>query len=80
LALADYRQYRSRLNPVPAPLLVPDPENIYRWRVQYECGCIEEQLATNDNVEWLQAGRDSLSWPQEDGLRWLHLRGGGVSF
>ena len=23
--------------------------------------------------------RDSLSWPQEDGLRWLHLRGGGVS-
>ena len=24
--------------------------------------------------------RDSLSWPQEDGLRWLHLRGGGVSF
>jgi len=25
-------------------------------------------------------GRDSLSWPQEDGLRWLHLRGGGVSF
>jgi len=26
------------------------------------------------------AGRDSLSWPQEDGLRWLHLRGGGVSF
>jgi hypothetical protein len=36
-------------------LLVPDPENIYRWRVQYDCGCIEEQLATNDNVEWLQA-------------------------
>ena len=55
LALADYRQYRSRLNPVLAPLLVPDPENIYRWRVQYECGCIEEQLATNDNVEWLLA-------------------------
>ncbi len=26
------------------------------------------------------AGRDSLSWPQEDGLRWLRLRGGGVSF
>jgi hypothetical protein len=53
--MEDYRQYRSRLNPVLAPLLVPDPENIYRWRVQYECGRIEEQLATNDNVEWLLA-------------------------
>lgn len=53
--MEDYRQYRSRLNPVLAPLLVPDPENIYRWRVQYDCGCIEEQLKTNDNVEWLQA-------------------------
>jgi hypothetical protein len=53
--MEDYRQYRSRLNPVLAPLLVPDPENIYRWRVQYDCGCIEEQLATNDNVEWLLA-------------------------
>jgi hypothetical protein len=31
--MEDYRQYRSRLNPVLAPLLVPDPENIYRWRV-----------------------------------------------
>ncbi len=57
-AMEDYRQYRSRLNPVLAPLLVPDPENIYRWRVQYDCGCIEEQLATNDNVEWLLADSD----------------------
>src|SRR5258705_10729808 len=32
-----YRQYRSRLNPVLARLLVPDPEDIYRWRVQYDC-------------------------------------------
>ena len=53
--MEDYRQYRSRLNPVLAPLLVPDPENIYRWRIQYDCGCIEEQLATNDTVEWLLA-------------------------
>jgi hypothetical protein len=30
--MEDYRQYRSRFNPVLAPLLVPDPENIYRWR------------------------------------------------
>jgi hypothetical protein len=51
--MEDYRQYRSRVNPVLAPLLVPDPEHIYRWRVQYSCGCIEEQLATNDTVEWL---------------------------
>jgi hypothetical protein len=53
--MEDYRQYRSRLNPVLAPLLVPDPEDIYRWRVQYDCGCIEEQLATNDTVNgcWL---------------------------
>jgi hypothetical protein len=50
-----YRQYRSRLNPVLAPLLIPDPENIYRWRVQYNCGCIDEQLATNDSVERLLA-------------------------
>jgi hypothetical protein len=50
-----YRQYRSRLNPVLAPRLIPDPENIYRWRVQYDCGCIDEQLATNDTVEWLLA-------------------------
>jgi hypothetical protein len=53
--MGDYRQYRSRLNPVLAPLLVPDPENIYRGRVQYDCGCIDEQLATNDSVERLQA-------------------------
>ena len=46
--MEDYRQYRSRLNPVLAPLLVPDPEGIYRWRVQFDCGCIDEQLATND--------------------------------
>jgi hypothetical protein len=53
--MKDYRQYRSRLNPVLAPLLIPDPENIYRWRVQYDCGCIDEQLATNDSVERLLA-------------------------
>ena len=53
--MEDYRQYRSRLDPVLAPLLVPDPEDIYRWRVQYNCGCIDEQLATNDTVEWLLA-------------------------
>ena len=52
--MEDYRQYRSRLNPVLAPLLVPDPEDIYRWRVQYDCGCIDEQLATNDSVELLR--------------------------
>jgi hypothetical protein len=51
----DYRQYRSRLNPVLAPLLVPDPEDIYRWRVQYNCGCIDEHLATDDTVAWLLA-------------------------
>ena len=32
--MEDYRQYRSRLNPVLAPLMLPDPEDIYRWRVQ----------------------------------------------
>jgi hypothetical protein len=53
----DYHQYRSRLNPVLAPLLIPDPEDIYRWRVQYNCGCIEEQLATasssaSSSVPW----------------------------
>jgi hypothetical protein len=53
--MEDYRQYCSRLNAVLVPLLVPDPENIYRWRVQYDCGCIEEQPATNDTVEWLLA-------------------------
>jgi len=51
--MEDYRQYRSRFNPVLASLLVPDPEKIYRWRVQYDCGWIEEQLATNDTAEWL---------------------------
>jgi hypothetical protein len=62
--MEDYRQWRGRLNPVLAPLLVPDPENIYRWRVQFNCGCIEEQLATNDGVEWLLAHShtDPLSW------------------
>jgi len=24
-------------------------------------------------------GRDSLNWPREGGLKWLHLCGGGVS-
>lgn len=27
----------------------------------------------------LAGGCDSLIWPQGDGLKWLHLRGGGVS-
>jgi len=53
--MEDYRQYRGRLNPVLATLLAPDLENIYRWRVQYDCGCIDEQLATNDNIQWLLA-------------------------
>jgi len=33
----------------------------------------------DDSSHFSRSGRDSLSWPQEDGLRWLHLRGGGVS-
>jgi len=53
--MEDYRQWRSRLNHVLAPLVVPDPEDIYRWRVQFDCGCIEEQLATNDDVKLLLA-------------------------
>ena len=36
--------------------------------------------ALTANQKRQDVGRDSLSWPQEDGLRWLHLRGGGVSF
>jgi hypothetical protein len=47
--LAYEREHPATLTLVKAKgmqLLVPYPENIYRWRVQYDCGCIEEQLAT----------------------------------
>jgi hypothetical protein len=36
-----------------AHLDAPDPEDIYRWRVQFNCGCVDEQLATNDSVDRL---------------------------
>jgi hypothetical protein len=64
--MEDYSQYRSRLNPVLALLPVPDPEDIYRWRVQYDCSCIDEQLATNDTVEWLLAHSQAYHTPDAD--------------
>jgi hypothetical protein len=38
------------------------------WRRQYSFGFSEPACR-----------RDSLSWPEEGGLKWLHLCGGGVS-
>jgi hypothetical protein len=37
-----------------------------------------EQFATWHHLRRLRSGCDSLIWPQEDGLKWPHLCGGGV--
>ncbi len=38
----DAAALRRRLNPAFWSLLVPEAKDVYRWRVQLECGCINE--------------------------------------
>lgn len=46
-----------------APVLVPDAETVYRWRVQLDCGCIHEVFTTgNDELPQEQQWRN----PQDD--------------
>jgi hypothetical protein len=40
-------ELRDRINPALWLLLVPEADRQYRWRVQLDCGCVEEVL-TND--------------------------------
>ena len=47
-ALQEYQNFnaerRSRIPAALWPFWAPDPEEFYRWRVQLECGCVEEVL------------------------------------
>lgn len=56
--LSDYQAQRGRVRPevrVLRDLLIPPPEEMFRWRVQLDCGCIHERLSCRDQIhpaEW----------------------------
>jgi hypothetical protein len=33
-------------------MLAPDAKDIFRWRVKFDCGCIEERCTRGDNADW----------------------------
>lgn len=35
------------------------PEDIFRWRIQLDCGCVEERMTTTDNPQSLLDGADT---------------------
>jgi hypothetical protein len=46
--LAEYQEHNTkRRERIPGPLWVfwaPDPKDIFRWRIQLDCGCVEERI------------------------------------
>ncbi|KIZ14885.1 hypothetical protein [Streptomyces natalensis] len=62
-------EFRDRLPPALGALLVPEAKECYRWRVQLDCGCINEVLTLGEEClpsdrqwrgpecEWLQKGQ-----------------------
>jgi hypothetical protein len=53
---ADAKHQLLRANPhkaVVVDLLYPDPEAVYRWRVTFDCGCIDERLTGSDDPDSL---------------------------
>ena len=46
--LAEYQAQRARVRPemwVLRDLFLPPPEEMLRWRVQLDCGCMHERLS-----------------------------------
>lgn len=43
-------------------LLVPKPEDTFRWRIQLDCGCIREVTTRGDDVERLLANSDTYQF------------------
>lgn len=37
---------RRRLDPALWPLFIPKAEDLFRWRIQLECGCVREIFTT----------------------------------
>ena len=37
----------------------PCPEDIFRWRIQFDCGCIEERMTTTDAPQTLLEKSDT---------------------
>jgi hypothetical protein len=35
-------------------MLAPDAKDVFRWRVKFDCGCIEERFTRGDEADWLQ--------------------------
>lgn len=66
--LREYNEFnarsRERLKPGLWPLLAPDPDTVFRWRVKFNCGCVQERLACTDSADGLLSGSDFdvLSW------------------
>ena len=56
--LAEYQAQWAKVRPemrVLRDLLVPRPEEVFRWRVQLDCGCTHERLSHRDQThptEW----------------------------
>ncbi|GAA2567325.1 hypothetical protein [Mycolicibacterium diernhoferi] len=41
------------------PLWHPNPEDIFRWRIKFDCGCVEDRMTTTDDPQSLRDGSDN---------------------
>lgn len=64
--LADWEQ-KIRDNPI-VRAWCGDPEDIFRWRLQFDCGCIEERLGRTDNPQSLLEVSDPNIYTKGDRL------------
>ena len=65
---------RSRMKPAFWPLFIPKAEDMFRWRVQLECGCVHEVLTRGSDRYPDQApGTDPISrYRLPAGEYWCH--------
>lgn len=73
--LSDYQAQRGRVRPevrVLRDLLIPPPEEMFRWRVQLDCGCIHERLSCRDQIH-------PAEWQENDAVTQRRLPKGQMS-
>ncbi len=55
-------EHKPRIDPVLASLLLPDPQKLYRWKVELECGHFDEVLTSGpDRFPDERRYRDTLT-------------------
>jgi hypothetical protein len=73
--LAEYQAQRAKVRPemwVLRDLFLPPPEEMLRWRVQLDCGCIHERLSH-------KAQTYPSEWQEREAVTQRHLPKGQVS-